>query len=53
MNKFIRFHRFLKINNIKNIVYFDVPNHYIFKMFQEHSAIFVLELYGQKHKFET
>ncbi len=31
MNIFIRFHRFLNLNNIKNIVYFDIPNHYILK----------------------
>jgi hypothetical protein len=29
LNTFIRFHRFLNLNNIKKIVYFDVPNHCI------------------------
>jgi hypothetical protein len=29
MNKSIRFHRFCYFNNIKNIVYFDVFNHFI------------------------
>jgi hypothetical protein len=29
-----RFHKFKIFNDIKNIVYFDFPNHCIFKMFQ-------------------
>jgi hypothetical protein len=40
MSTFIRFHRFWNLNNIKNIVYFDVPKHCIKKMFQEHNINF-------------
>jgi hypothetical protein len=29
MTAFVELHRFLNFNNIKNIVYFDVPNHCI------------------------
>jgi hypothetical protein len=42
MNVFIRFHRFLNLNNVKNIVYCDVPNHYISKKFQKSNADFPL-----------
>ncbi len=38
MGTFIRFHRFWNFNNIKNIVYFDVSNHCIFKKFQKCNA---------------
>ncbi len=39
-NKFIRFHRFWNLNNIKIIFYFDVVNHCIWKKFQECSTCF-------------
>jgi hypothetical protein len=42
INTFIKFHRFLNLNNIKNIVYFDVSNHCIKKKFQKHNAYFFL-----------
>ncbi len=29
MNMFIKYHRFWNFNDIKNIAYFDVRNHYI------------------------
>jgi hypothetical protein len=34
INTFIKFHKFWNLNNIKNIVYFDVPSHCM----KEHSA---------------
>jgi len=37
---FIKFHRFWNFNNIRNIVHFDVPNHCIYKKFQECNAYF-------------
>jgi len=40
LNTFIRFHLFWNLNNIKNIVYFDVPNHCILKKFQERDTYF-------------
>jgi hypothetical protein len=39
-NTFIKFYIFLNLNNNKNIVYFDVPNHCIYKKFYECSACF-------------
>ncbi len=39
---------------MKNIVYVDIPNHYIYKKFQECNAWPpFLELFGQENKFET
>jgi hypothetical protein len=42
LNTFIRFHRFLKPNNINNIVYFDVSTHYIKNKFQKRNVDFFL-----------
>jgi hypothetical protein len=36
----MRFHEHLSIINIKNIVYFDVPKHFISKKFQERNTCF-------------
>jgi hypothetical protein len=46
---FIRFRIFWYLNNIKNIVYFDLPNHYILKKFQKHNASFFLWIFWFKN----
>jgi len=53
MNTFIRLHRFWNFNKIKNILYFDVPNHCIYEKFQECNISFFSWTFGHEHKFET
>jgi hypothetical protein len=51
MSTFIRFHRFQNLNNVKNIVYFDVLNHCILNFFKNVTLVVFLELFGQEHKW--
>jgi hypothetical protein len=53
MNTFIRLHRFWNFNKLKNIFYFDVPNHCIYKKFQECNISFFSWTFGHEQKFET
>jgi len=45
--------KILIFNELKNIFYFDIPNHCIFLIFKNVTGFPFLEHFDYKHKFET